>query len=56
MGLSFGAIFGLMDMEEVSIRFLKDMLMREENYCVPIGVVCGGLAGLFASLIENTVF
>jgi hypothetical protein len=55
MGLSFGSIFGILDMEDVSIKFIKDMLVKEENYCVPIGILCGGLAGLFASMLDNNV-
>ena len=53
MGLSFGGIFGIMDMEDIKLEFLKKMLLKEENYCIPIGIVCGGLAGLFASLIDS---
>jgi hypothetical protein len=53
MGLSFGTIFGIMDMEEVKLEFLKKMLLKEENYCVPIGIICGSLAGLFASIIDS---
>ncbi len=55
MGLAFGMVFGIMDMEEVAIRFIQEMLVREENYCIPIGVVCGALAGLSASIIDNNV-
>jgi hypothetical protein len=53
MGLSFGTIFGVMDMEEVRLEFLKKMLLKEENYCIPIGILCGALAGLFASMIDS---
>ncbi len=53
MGLAFGTIFGIMDMEEVQMKFIKQMLTKEENYCIPIGIICGGLAGLCASFITN---
>ena len=53
MGLTFGTIFGIMDMEEVKMQFLKNMLAKEENYCIPIGIIGGAFAGLFASLIDN---
>jgi hypothetical protein len=53
MGMAFGTIFGIMDMEEVQMRFIKQMLIKEENYCIPIGIICGGLSGLCASLISN---
>ena len=55
MGLSFGLIFGIMDMEEVAVRYIKEMLLKEENYCIPIGIICGGVSGLFASVIDNNV-
>ena len=55
MGLLFGTIFGLMDMEDVSFQHLKGMLMKEENYCLPIGIVCGGIAGLITTLVDNNV-
>jgi hypothetical protein len=53
MGLLFGTIFGIMDMEEVTFKYLRDMLLKEENYCIPIGVICGGMMGLFCSMIDN---
>ncbi len=53
MGLMFGTIFGIMDMEEISLRYIKEMLVKEENYCIPIGVVCGAMMGLFSSFIDN---
>jgi hypothetical protein len=53
MGLLFGTIFGIMDMEEVSFKYLRDMLIKEENYCIPIGIICGGMMGLFCSMIDN---
>ena len=55
MGMLFGTIFGLMDMEDIPIQIIKKVLVREEYYCIPIGVLCGGIAGLFASLIDNNV-
>ena len=54
MGLAFGTIFGIMDIEDAPMKFIKELLMREENYCIPIGVFCGAFAGLFASLLDNT--
>jgi len=55
MGLSFGTIFGLLDMEDVSFKNLKTMLMKEENYCLPIGILCGGISGLITTLVDNNV-
>ena len=56
MGMLFGAIFGIMDMEDVSNRHIKEYLMREENYCIPIGVVFGAISGLIVSAGDNSVF
>jgi hypothetical protein len=56
MGLLFGTIFGIMDMEEVKFKYLRDMLLKEENYCIPIGVVCGGMMGLLCSMIDNNEY
>jgi len=55
MGLLFGLVFGIMDMEDVSARLIKDYLVKEENYCIPIGVVLGAIGGLFVSSTDNTV-
>jgi hypothetical protein len=55
MGFLFGLIFGIMDMEDQSIRYIRDMLIKDEMYCLPIGVVCGAMMGLFATLIDNNV-
>jgi len=56
MGMCFGLVFGIMDIEDVSARLIKDYLMKEENYCIPIGVVLGAIAGLFVSSSDNNVF
>eukprot|EP00744_Colponema_vietnamica_P007451 GILI01010725.1.p1 GENE.GILI01010725.1~~GILI01010725.1.p1 ORF type:complete len:252 (+),score=74.27 GILI01010725.1:155-910(+) len=45
MGAIFGFIFGLMDIEDVSLYQLRLALMKEEHYCYPIGAVVGGLSG-----------
>jgi hypothetical protein len=55
MGLLFGTIFGIMDMDDIPIQIIKTVLMKEEHYCIPIGIICGGLSGLFASIIDNNV-
>ena len=45
MGACFGFIFGMMDVEDQKGIDLRDTLIREEEYCIPIGVLLGGLAG-----------
>ena len=55
MGMLFGMVFGIMDMEDVSARFIKEYLMKEENYCIPIGVILGAIAGLFVSYSDSSV-
>jgi hypothetical protein len=54
MGLVFGTIFGMMDLEEAPLRFIKSLLIKEENYSLPIGLICGGLAGLSVTIIDST--
>jgi hypothetical protein len=49
MGMLFGLIFGIMDLEDVSIRQIKHYLIKEENYCIPIGLILGAITGLFIS-------
>lgn len=55
MGCLFGFIFGVMDIEDSSLKLFQERLMKEENFCIPIGVILGGLSGLVASVIENKV-
>jgi hypothetical protein len=55
MGMLFGMIFGLMDLEDVAIRQIKEYLMKEENYCIPIGIILGGIAGLCVSVGDKNV-
>lgn len=55
MGMLFGAIFGIMDIEDVAAKYIKDYLLKEENYCIPIGVIFGGLSGLLVSMGDKNV-
>ena len=45
MGASYGVIFGWMDIEDAQRRKLQFLLMKEESYCWPIGIVFGGIGG-----------
>ena len=44
MGMLFGLIFGIMDLEDVAARQIKQYLMKEENYCIPIGLILSAIA------------
>ena len=45
MGIAFGLIFGLLDIEDESLYHLRFALMKEETYCYPIGFALGAIAG-----------
>eukprot|EP00916_Digyalum_oweni_P003697 GHVL01006598.1.p1 GENE.GHVL01006598.1~~GHVL01006598.1.p1 ORF type:complete len:237 (+),score=26.08 GHVL01006598.1:26-712(+) len=45
MGAIFGFIFGLMDVEDALKYQIRLALLREENFCYPVGAILGGLAG-----------
>ena len=45
MGIAFGLIFGLFDVEDESFYTLRLALLKEENYCYPIGLILGGVGG-----------
>jgi FtsH-binding integral membrane protein len=53
MGLLFGLIFGIMDIEDVSNRFIRQELLKEENYCLPIGLILGAIAGILTAATDK---
>lgn len=56
MGACFGMVFGLMDVEDQRGLQLRDALIEDEEYCIPIGVVLGGVAGIYNQvLLRETV-
>lgn len=55
MGLLFGLIFGLMDVEDANKFFIKQALLKEENYCLPIGLLLGAIAGFVTSISEQVI-
>jgi len=55
MGVLFGLIFGCMDMEDVVLKYFKNRLIKEEHFCLPIGIICGGIIGLVIACIDNNV-
>ena len=54
MGFIFGLIFGVMDVEDKHGWALRNALIHEEHYCLPIGLVIGGIAGYFNSCLLYT--
>ena len=46
MGASFGLIFGMLDVEDFVGLQLRDALVREEQKCIPVGIVLGAVAAL----------
>ena len=46
MGLLYGLIFGVMDVEDATMHRLAMLAMKDESYCYPIGIFIGFLAGL----------
>eukprot|EP00941_MAST-03F_sp_MAST-3F-sp1_P003111 g3111.t1 len=44
MGAAFGAIFGLLDVEDRGPD-IRNALIHEENYCIPIGFLIGSVSG-----------
>ncbi len=53
MGFVFGLIFGVMDVEDKQGWRLRDALINEEHYCLPVGIVVGGMAGYFNSVLRS---
>ena len=53
MGVVFGLIFGVMDIEDVNEYDIRYALMNEEHYCYPIGMVIGGICGAYNEYIRK---
>lgn len=45
MGVVFGFTFGLLDVEDEKAHHIKVALLREEQYCYPMGAILGAFAG-----------
>ena len=54
-GMFYGFIFGLMDIEDIEDKSLLRHLIKEENYCIPIGAFFGLISGVVAVLFSNSV-
>ena len=55
MGLLFGLIFGLLDVEDASIFNIRKELFKEENYCIPIGLILGAIAGFITGVTDKVL-
>ena len=51
MGACFGMIFGLMDVEDQRGLQLRDALIEDEEYCIPVGIILGGVAGIYNQIL-----
>ena len=54
MGFIFGLIFGIMDVEDKHGWALRNALIHEEHYCLPVGLVIGGVAGYLNSVLRRS--
>ena len=55
LGVIYGLIFGIMDIEDLSRHYLKAAFVREQNYCIPIGLGFGCITGYMNEYIRNEV-
>eukprot|EP00474_Spongospora_subterranea_P011141 CRZ11599.1 hypothetical protein [Spongospora subterranea] len=47
MGIVFGFVFGMLDVEDVQISHLRLAFMRDQSICYPIGAALGAIAAMF---------
>jgi len=52
MGFCYGVIFGWLDVEDAERYKMEVLLLKEESYCWPIGVIVGGLGGLSNEILR----
>ena len=53
LGVIYGLIFGIMDLEDLSKNYLKAAFIRQQNYCIPIGLGFGCITGYMNEYIRN---
>ncbi len=51
--MSYGVIFGWMDVEDSKAYRLEVALLKEESYCWPLGMVLGALGGFFNEILRQ---
>ena len=56
MGMIFGFIFGIMDIEDATYWTMISKLVKEEKYCNPIGITFGVIGGFIVSVVDSYVF
>lgn len=54
MGGVFGCIFGMMDIEDEMQYQIKLALLREQQFCYPLGAFIGGLAGFSNEILRQS--
>jgi hypothetical protein len=55
VGLAYGLIFGLMDIEDDRFAQMRKDFFYEERLCIPIGVVGGMVAGMANEVLRTSV-
>jgi hypothetical protein len=53
LGVIYGLIFGIMGLEDLSKNYLKAAFIREQNYCIPIGLGFGCITGYINEYIRS---
>ncbi len=53
LGVIYGLIFSIMDLEDLSKTFFKAAFIKEQNICIPIGLGFGCITGYMSEYIRN---
>lgn len=53
MGLSYGLMFGFLDVEDANMYRLALVALKEESVCYPIGLVLGFVQGFFNEFMRE---
>ncbi len=55
VGLAYGFIFGLMDIEDDTFVKMRKDFLCEEQICLPIGIIGGIVAGMANEVLRTNV-
>mgnify|MGYP006976778660 CR=1 FL=1 len=55
MGSIYGLLFGWMDIEDANAYTISIKMLKEEKYCLVIGVILGALGGFVNEMIGRNV-
>lgn len=55
VGLAYGLIFGLMDLQDERFQQMRKDFFYEERLCFPIGIVGGIVAGMANEVLRTNV-